>query len=205
MLYRRESSFRATQIGDADELMQELFNASFALKSLDQNNFKDNSILADQAIPSSQAVDVTRSLTVGQKNGTLLSAVLTGLDVTTDTGNWVTSSNALSIQTVGNLRVRLYTYGQLLFVGGTGDVARIGVRFMVDGSPGAAMFTHNMFRPPATFARIGWSLSEEVLLGPGRHEIRLQARNSSDGGGVIKDVYNGTFHQATVMAIGYRL
>lgn len=202
MLYRRESSFRATQIGDADELMQELFNATFVLKNLDQNNFKDASILADRAIPSSQAVDVTRSLTVGQKNGTLLSAVLTGLDVSSDPSNWVTSSNALSIQTVGNLRVKLYTYGQHLSV--AGDVSRLDVRLLIDGSPGGAMFTHNMFRPSGS-ARIGWSLSENVLLGPGRHDIRVQTRDSSDTVGLVKDTYNGTSHQATIMAIGYRL
>ena len=112
MLYRRETNFRATRIGDADELMEELFNASHALNRLDQNNFKDDSIGPARAVPSSVATDITKSLTVGQKNGALLAQVLDDINVSSAAGNWVMSSNALELVLAGAIRMRLYGNGQ---------------------------------------------------------------------------------------------
>jgi hypothetical protein len=201
MLYRRETNFRATRIGDADELMQELFNASHALNRLDQNNFKDDSITPARAVPSSVATNITKSLTVGQKNGALLTQVLNDIDVSAVPNAWVTSSNALDLVTAGALRMRLYAYGQ--FYNAAGDVSRLDVRFLIDGDPGGRIFTHNMARP-AGVARFGWDLTEEVLLGPGSHTIRVQARDRSDTAGELRQGYAGTADKATVMAIGYR-
>ena len=201
MLYRRESTYRDDSIGDADELMMELFNASAALKGLDQNNFLDNSIPPDRAIPSSVGDDITRSLTVGQKNGVLLSQVVSGIDVTSPAGSYVSSTTALDLALVGVLRMRLYAYGQ--HFNSAGNVSRLDVRFLINGEPGACLFTHNMFRPAGN-ARLGWSLSEEVLLEPGRHAIRVQARDRSDTVGEVRGAYVGTAGQATIMAIGFR-
>ena len=201
MLYRRETNFRATRIGDADDLMEELFNASHALTRLDQNNFKDDSITPARAVPSSVATDITKSLTVGQKNGALLAQVLTDIDVSSVAGNWVASSNSLELVLAGTLRMRLYGNGQ--YYNAAGDISRLDVRFLIDGDPGARVFTHNMARP-AGVARFGWDLTEEVLLGPGKHIIGVQARDRSDTVGELRKEYAGTAHQATVRAIGYR-
>jgi len=201
MLYRRETNFRATRVGDADELMQELFNASHALNRLDQNNFKDDTITPARAVPSSVATDITKSLTVGQKNGALLVQVLSDIDVSGAPGAWVSSSNALDIVTAGVLRMRLYANGQ--YYNNAGDISRLDVRFLIDGDPGGRVFTFNMARPSGA-ARFGWDLTEEVLLGPGKHIVRIQARDRSDTVGELRKDYAGTAHQATVRAIGYR-
>ena len=200
-LYRRENNFRATRIGDADALMQELFNAVDALKNLDQNNFKDASITPVRAIPSSEAVDITRSLTVGQKNGALLRQVLTGINTAPVLGNWATSANSLDLEFVGELRLRLYAYGQ--YFNNAAAFSKLDVQYLIDGSPGARVFTHNM-QSAGGISRVGWNLTEEVALGPGRHSVRIRARDRSSAAGELRLNYTGAAQQATVMAIGFR-
>lgn len=217
MIYRRSHNFEDGYVGDANLVTEEFYDADDAAMSIDQHNYDIQWLTPDKAMPSKPAVPIpsaeNRALTIGHNTSVLLGSTVAWNNAAPATSEAWVFTDPVSVTFLGELRLFIYTHG---YYGNStalqsGGFAVFDVQLEVDGSAAAV----GTFSGPSFGAvvAIGWSLSADVLLGPGEHVVRVGAFDRSANDTVYGPTGPGFFYKefdavllnsARVSMIGYR-